>query len=109
MAPTIATAEELYSAMKEMPSAERVRFFALLSKKAFESENFAHQEVFGAVQNAEFTVTEAAEYLEVSVPTFRRYVQSQKITPVHVVGRNQFFATADLKQFKRSLRAVKRH
>lgn len=109
MTPAIATAEELYSAMKEMPSAERVRFFALLGEKAFESESFAHQDVFGAVRNTEFTVAEAAEYLEISVPTFRRYVQSQKITPVHIVGRNQFFATSDLKQFKRSLREVKRH
>jgi excisionase family DNA binding protein len=106
---TIATAEELYSAMKDMPSAERVRFFALLGEKAFEKENFTHQDVFGAVTNAEFTVGEAAEYLEVSVPTFRRYVQSNRITPKHVVGRNQFFATTDLKSFKRSLRAVKGH
>lgn len=30
---TIATAEELYSAMKDMPSAERVRFFALLGQQ----------------------------------------------------------------------------
>ncbi len=106
---TIATAEELYSVMKDMPAAERVRFFALLGEKAFEKENFTHQDVFGAVANAEFTVGEAAEYLEVSVPTFRRYVQSKKITPVHIVGRNQFFATPDLKSFKRSLRAVKGH
>jgi excisionase family DNA binding protein len=65
--------------------------------------------VFGDLLSAEFTVEEAAEYLEVSVSTFRRYVQGKKISPLHVVGRNQFFSAADLKSFKKSLRAVKRH
>lgn len=105
----IATAEDLFAAMKQMPSAERVRFFALLSETAFEKENFSHAEVFGDVLNAEFTVEESAEYLEVSVSTFRRYVQGKKIRPLHVVGRNQFFSAVDLKSFKKSLRAVKRH
>ncbi len=105
----ISTAEDLFAAMKEMPASERVRFFTLLGENAFEKEEFSREEVFGGVAAAEFTVGEAAEYLEVSVPTFRRYVQSRKIIPVHVVGRNQFFATEDLKSFKRLLRAVKRH
>lgn len=69
----------------------------------------SHAEVFGDVLGAEFTGDEAAEYLEVSVSTFRRYVQGQKISPVRVVGRNQFFSAADLKSFKKSLRAVKNH
>ena len=105
----IATAEELYAAMKDMPSNERVRFFTMLGQNAFEKENFTHEDVFGDVANAEFTTGEAAEYLEISVSTFRRYVQSGKIVPVHVVGRNQFFATNELKSFKRSLREIKRH
>jgi excisionase family DNA binding protein len=95
--------------MKEMPPTERVRFFTLLGEIAFEKDNFSHAEVFGDVLSAEFTVDEAAEYLEVSVSTFRRYVQGKKICPAHVVGRNQFFLAADLKSFKKSLRAVKRH
>lgn len=105
----IATAEDLFAAVKEMPPTERVRFFTLLGETAFEKDNFSHAEVFGDVLNAEFTVEEAVEYLEVSVSTFRRYVQGKKIAPVHVIGRNQFFSAADLKSFKKSLRAVKRH
>ena len=50
------------------------------------------------------TVQEAAEYLEMSVPNFRRYVQRGQITPVQTVGRNQMFATRPLKTFKRILR-----
>ena len=105
----ITTAEDLFAAVKEMPPMERVRFFTLLGETAFEKDNFSRAEVFGDVLSAEFTVEEAAEYLEVSVSTFRRYVQGKKIVPVHVVGRNQFFSATELKSFKKSLRAVKRH
>jgi excisionase family DNA binding protein len=44
----------------------------------------------------------AAEYLEVSVPTLRRYVQSGKLVPSHEVGRNQMFSASTLRAFKRS-------
>jgi excisionase family DNA binding protein len=104
----ISTAEDLFAAMTEMPPTERVRFFTLLGEAACERESFSYAEVFGDVLNAQFTVEEGAEYLEVSISTFRRYVQSKKIAPVHVVGRNQFFSAADLKSFKNSLRTVKR-
>jgi excisionase family DNA binding protein len=107
MSHPISTAEDLFAAMKGMPSSERVRFFTLLGENVFEKESFSHEEVFGSIANAEFTVSEASEYLEISVPTFRRYVQGKKITPIHIVGRNQFFAAQDLKSFKRSLREVK--
>ena len=39
------------------------------------------------------TKPEAAEYLEMSVPNFRRYERRGAITPVQAVGRNQMFAT----------------
>ena len=78
------------------------------------SESFLSQEevdalLEGVTGESQKTVEEAAEYLEVSVSTFRRYEQGRKIAPVHVVGRNQFFSAKDLKSFKKSLRAVKRH
>jgi excisionase family DNA binding protein len=50
-----------------------------------------------------FTVPEAAEYLEMSVPNFRRYVRHGQITPAQTVGRNQMFATRQLKALKRAL------
>ena len=101
------TAEELFSSVRSMTTTERARFFTMLGANAFQDQNFSHEQVFGDLANAEFTASEAAEYLEVSVPTFRRYVQGGKIHPNHVVGRNQFFASKDLKSFKRSLRDVK--
>lgn len=100
------TAEELFTAVRSMPSTERARFFALLGANAFQ-EDYSHEQVFGDLADDEFTASEAAEYLEVSLATFRRYVQRGKITSSHVVGRNQFFATKDLKSFKRSLLDVK--
>jgi excisionase family DNA binding protein len=102
------TAEELLAEMKAMPPAERSRFFTLLTEKLFQDEDLTHEQVFGHLAEDPFTAREAAEYLEVSIATFRRYVQSGKIEPMHSVGRSQMFATRDLKAYKQSLRDVKR-
>lgn len=96
------TAEDLYSEMKKMPPSERVRFFSLLSSNAFRDDDFTHEQVFGETHQEPFSAFEAAEYLEVSLPTLRRYVQSGKLVPSHVVGRNQMFSAQTLRAFKRS-------
>ena len=101
------TAEDLLSEMKAMPSAERGRFFALLGSNFFQDDNLTHEQVFGHLADVEFTAQEAAEYLEIAIATFRRYVQGGKLNPSRVVGRSQMFSTHDLKAFKRSLRDVK--
>jgi hypothetical protein len=101
------TAEDLLSEMKAMPSAERCRFFALLGLKFFQEDNLTHEQVLGHLADVEFTAQEAAEYLEVAIATFRRYVQGGKLKPSRVVDRSQMFSTHDLKAFKRSLRDVK--
>lgn len=96
------TAEDLYIEMKRMPIAERVRFLSLLASKAFQEDSFTHEQVFGETHHEPFSAVEAAEYLEVSVPTLRRYVQSGKLVPSHVVGRNQMFSAQTLRAFKRN-------
>lgn len=101
------TAEELFAAVRSMPPAERARFFTMLGTSAFQKEDYSHEQVFGELANTEFTASEAAEYLEISIPTFRRYVQGGKINPSRVVGRNQFFAAKVLKSFKRALQDIK--
>lgn len=101
------TAEGLLAEMKTMPVAERSRFFTLLGAQLFQNDTFTHEQVFGHLAGDEFTAQEAAEYLEVSIATFRRYVRGGKLTPVHRVGRSQMFATKSLKDFKRSLREVR--
>ena len=100
------TAEDIYAEMKRMPSSERIRFFALLTSNAFREDDFTHDQVFGTVHREPFSVPEAAEYLEVSVPTLRRYVQSGKLRPVQVVGRSQLFDATDLRSFKRKKSAA---
>ncbi|NQW69149.1 MAG: helix-turn-helix domain-containing protein, partial [Betaproteobacteria bacterium] len=50
-----------------------------------------------------FSAEEAAEYLEVSLPTLRRYVQSGKLRPSNVMGRSQLFSSTDLRLFKQKL------
>ena len=96
------TAEDLFSEMKRMPTGEGFKFFSLLTSNAFREDDFTHEQVFGQLQQEPFSAGEAAEYLEVSVPTLRRYVQSGKLVPSHLVGRNQMFSTQTLRAFKRS-------
>jgi len=64
-------------------------------------ENF-YDELKHYLRQEPFSAGEAAEYLEVSVPTLRRYVQSGKLVASHLVGRNQMFSTQTLRAFKRS-------
>ena len=80
------TAQDLFSEMKRMPSTER------------------HEQVFGHLQHEPLSAFEAAEYLEVSLPTLRRYVQANKLRPCHTVGRNQMFSAEDLRVYKRARR-----
>jgi excisionase family DNA binding protein len=96
------TAEELFIDLKEMPSEERSKFFILLANNAFRDDDLTHEQVFGHLKNDTFTANESAEYLEVSLPTFRRLVQAGKLKAVSELGRNQLFSTHDLKTFKRA-------
>jgi excisionase family DNA binding protein len=98
--PKLLTAEELVSEVKRMPPGERAKFFSLLEENAFREDNWTHEQVFGHLNNELFTAQEAADYIEVSLPTLRRYVQSGRLLPVSVVGRNQFFDAVALRAFK---------
>ena len=98
------TADDLFSEMKRMPAKERIKFFSLLSANAFREDDFTYDQVFGHLQSEAFSAAEAAEYLEVSIPTLRRHVQGGKLVPSHVVGRNQMFAARTLQAFKRTRR-----
>ncbi|WP_346430192.1 helix-turn-helix domain-containing protein, partial [Cupriavidus basilensis] len=101
------TAEDLLLHLRMMPSQERARFFALVGQQAFRDENLSHEEVLGHLAGDEFTSKEAAEYLEVSMPTFRRLVASGKLASSSEVGRSQLYAVPALKAFKRQRQAVK--
>ena len=96
-------AQDLFIEMKRMPPAERLKFFSLLAAYAFRDDDFTHDQVFGQVNQEPFSASEAAEYLEVSLPTLRRHVQSGKLVPSHLVGRNQMFSAQALRRFKRGL------
>jgi len=101
------TAEAVYKNFTQLATKERAKFFALLAEPSVQGQNFSHDQVFGHLAGAEFTAAEAAEYLGVSISTFRRYVASGKIKTSSAMGRNQLFAAKDLKAFKRSLQDVR--
>ena len=96
------TAEDLFQDLKLMPATERQKFFVILSTNAFRDENTSHEELFGNLAGDAFTAQEAVEYLEVSMSTFRRYVNAGKLNPSSNIGRNQMYAVKDLKKFKRA-------
>lgn len=62
-----------------------------------------HEKLFGHLRKKTFSAEEAAEYLEISIPTLRRYVQSGKLKPSAVIRRSQLFSTSDLKLLKQKL------
>jgi len=71
---------------------------------SFWDQEFSHQEIFGHLKDEMFSAQEAALYLEVSMPTFRRYVESKIISPSKVIGRSQRYSTGDLRKLKQRLR-----
>jgi len=99
------TAQELFDDLQGLPATERGKFFLLLEGQLFRDDHFTHEQVFGRLATEAFTVPEAAEYLEMSVPNFRRYVRRGQITPAQTVGRNQLFGTRDLRALKHALNA----
>lgn len=62
-------------------------------------EIFLHSDLFGHLEDERFSAQDAAEYLEVSMPTFRRTIQSAKHTPAEIVGRRPLFSSVDLRKF----------
>jgi hypothetical protein len=101
------TAEDLFQGLKRMPAAERQKFFVILSSNAFRSEDLSHEQLFGHLAADEFTAQEAAEYLEVSMSTFRRFVAGNRLNPSSTVGRNQMFTVPILKAFKMALKTAR--
>jgi len=98
------SAQDLFLEMRRMPSTERIKFFSLLASQAFRDDGFTHEQVFGHLQHETFSALEAAQYLEVSLPTLRRYVQAKALQPCRTVGRNQMFSAADLRAYKHGRR-----
>lgn len=101
------TAQDLFQGLQQMPATERQKFFAILSTNVFRDEDLSHEQLFGHLASDEFTSQEAAEYLEVSMSTFRRYVADGKLNPSSTVGRNQMFIVPELKAFKKALKTTK--
>ncbi len=65
------------------------------------TDDLTHEQVFGHLDREPFSAIEAAQYLEVSLPTLRRYVQAGRIKPSQTIGRSQLFSTVDLRALKR--------
>ncbi len=73
----------------------------------FRDEDMRHAQLFGHFADDAFTAAQAAEYLEVSLSTFRRYVATGRLSQSSTVGRSQMFKVAELKAFKKALKTAK--
>lgn len=101
------TAKQLFSNLQQLPNNERQQFFVMLSKVFADQDNLSHKDVFGHLETAQFTATEAAEYLEVSMATFRRYLNAKKLLANKVVGTTHLYSLDTLREFKKALRLIK--
>jgi response regulator of citrate/malate metabolism len=82
------TAEQLFSDLQKLPFIE-------------------HQQVFGHLEGELFTASEAADYLDVSMATFRRYLKAEKLVASTEVGASNLYSLDDLRQFKKALELTK--
>lgn len=78
----------------------------MLNQTLNNQKDYSYNDVFGQLKTELFSAHEAANYLEISMPTLCELVQSKQLLPKEVVGRNQFFTTDDLRVVKR-LKAIK--
>lgn len=101
------TAQTVFLEFRKLPSNERAKFYALLAEGGMAGENASHEQVFGHLVGEEFSAAEAAQYLEVSMSTFRRFVADGKLRASSEIGRSQLFSTKDLRSFKRSRQEIK--
>ncbi len=84
-----------------MPVKEREKLFAVIARQGFTKDRYRKEAVFDDIRSALFTVREAAEYLEISEITLRRWVKAEKI-PFQRMGRNILFDADQLKAFKKA-------
>ena len=75
---------------------------SLESNATFSQDDFSYEQVFGHLTRQPLSATEAAEYLGISLPTLRRYVQAGKLLSSHIVGRKKIFSVIDLRAYKRN-------
>lgn len=94
------TAQKVYREILAMPVKERERLFAVIARHGFEKDSYTHDEVFSDIRQSPFTVREAAEYLEVSEITVRRWVKDE-ILKSKRLGKNIVFDVDELKAFKK--------
>jgi len=95
------TAEKVYEDMLQMPVEEREKLFSVIARQGFSKDKYTQKEVFEDIRRSPFTVKEAAQYLEISEITLRRWIKAEKI-PFQRVGRNILFDADELKASKKN-------
>lgn len=69
-----------------MPVKEREKLFSMIGRFGLEKETCTHDEVFGNMSDHPFTIKEAAQYLEISEITVRRWIKNGALIPSGKLG-----------------------
>lgn len=94
------TAENVFDELVEMPVKEREKLFSMIGRFGFEKETYTHEEVFGNMNDHPFTIKEAAQYLETSEITVRRWIKNGTLIPSGKLGKKWVFDADYLSGFK---------
>lgn len=98
----IKQANSLFTQYKSLNGIEKAAFRALIQE-----ENLSTEEVFGHLKGKEFSSQDSADYLGVSIPTFRRYLANKRLSASSTIGRNHLYRLEDLRSLKKELKLKK--
>lgn len=95
--------DPVYREIINMPVGEREKLFAAIARRGFEKDLYTYEEVFEDLAGSPFTIREAAEYLEVSEITIRRWVKAGRLKDRRI-GKRIVFDPSVLREKKGALR-----
>ncbi len=108
-------AEAALAIYSDLPQPEKERFMVLVLRQAQQATN-ARMKVdswhdidtaFNDLDNETLSVSDAANYLSLSVTTVRRHIKAGHLTPDQHIGRNQLIRIGQLKAFKSALKRTR--
>ena len=101
------TAEQIFNELQKIPFAEQEKFFGLLAKKVFHDDDINYDDLSGNFEESLLTAKDAADFLDISLPTLRRYIRDKKIRSAKKIGTSHLFDIDDLRDFKLAIMKVK--
>ena len=105
----IGRATELHRAFQRLTQVEKEAFMALIVRPSKPAAMTWHgyDEAFARQDDEFISITEAAEYLAVSITTLRRHIKAGNLVTDKRVGRNRMFRIGQVKTFDAARKQTK--